>query len=147
MKIYIASSWKNSGDCIRLATYLRSKGHEIDCFCEPREGRFIFSFDKLPNLNVHNGITIMEIEEVQKAFQEDKKWIEWSDAVLLVLPCGKSAHLEAGYAKGGGKKLFIIGEFPKNEFDVMYGFADGLFNNISDLTDALIDIEAANEGF
>lgn len=29
--------------------------------------------------------------------------------------------------KGRGKKLFIVGEFEKGEFDVMYGFADGMF--------------------
>jgi hypothetical protein len=63
---------------------------------------------------------------VQKAFHFDRKMIEWADTLVLVLPAGKSAHLEAGYAKGLGKKLYIIGDFPPGEFDVMYGFADAL---------------------
>ena len=45
----------------------------------------------------------------------------------MIHPCGKSAHLEAGYAKGSGKLLYMWGSFPKGEFDVMYGFADGMF--------------------
>jgi hypothetical protein len=44
----------------------------------------------------------------------------------MVLPCSKSSHLEGGYAVGKGKKLYIIGDFPKGEFDVMYGFSDAL---------------------
>ena len=47
----------------------------------------------------------------------------------MVLPSGKNAHLEAGYAKGIGKKLFVYGDFTSGEFDVMYGFADGLFRS------------------
>ena len=72
--------------------------------------------------------------EAQKAFDEDKKWIDWADVVFLLLPAGKSSHLEAGYAKGQGKKLVIFQEnFPKGEFDVMYGFADLITNNMSQL--------------
>ena len=37
------------------------------------------------------------------------------------------------------KKLFMLGDFPKGEFDVMYGFADGLYRDIVDLADALED--------
>ncbi len=127
MNIYIASSWKNADRVMILARLLKRMGHEVDAFCEPREGRTIFNFDDVPNADIHDGITMLDEEIVQKAFMEDKKWIDWSDAVVMLLPCGKSAHLEAGYAKGIGKKLFIVGEFPVGEFDVMYGFADGMF--------------------
>lgn len=44
----------------------------------------------------------------------------------MILPCGRSAHLEGGYAVGKGKALYILGHFPKGEFDVMYGFATAL---------------------
>jgi hypothetical protein len=33
--------------------------------------------------------------------------------------------------------LYIIGDFPKGEFDVMYGFANGLYRNVNDLMDEL----------
>ena len=128
MKIYIASSWKNEKECITLANLLRLDGHEVDCFCDKNSGR-LFNFNDLPDITGRNGITILDEPIVQKAFTEDKKWIDWAEAVVLLLPCGKSAHLEAGYAKGRNKQLFILGEFPKGEFDVMYGFADGLFRS------------------
>jgi hypothetical protein len=58
--------------------------------------------------------------------------------VVLILPSGKSSHLEAGYAKGCGKKLYIIGGFVKGEFETMYGFADGMFTDIMELGAALL---------
>jgi hypothetical protein len=73
---------------------------------------------------------------VNRAFQEDKKWLEWSEATLLILPAGKSAHLEAGYAKGQGKHLVIYQkDFPSGEFDVMYGFADLITDDINEVAE------------
>lgn len=126
MKIYIASSWKNADGCMVLAEYLRNKGHNVDCFCDASTGRYVFHFSDIGPSDKINAISFLEDERAQKAFQEDKKFIEWADMVLMVLPCGNSSHLEAGYAKGLGKKLYILGDFPAGQFDVMYGFADKL---------------------
>lgn len=110
-----------------LKHMLEGHGHQVDAFCDTESGkRYVFSFDKLP---VHAGaltnMNIRELPEVRRAFDEDKMWLDWADACLLVLPSGKSAHLEAGYAKGKGKPLVIYQpEFPTGDFDVMYGFAD-----------------------
>jgi len=76
-----------------------------------------------------DAIDLLSFSRVQEAFKEDKKWLDWCDTCTLVLPSGKSAHLEAGYAKGSGKELIIFGLFLKGERDVMYGFADNLFRN------------------
>ena len=34
--------------------------------------------------------------------------MQWADRFVLVMPCGRSAHLEAGYAVGAGKPLAIL---------------------------------------
>jgi hypothetical protein len=132
LKIYIASSWKNEKECKEIARGLRDDGHEVDCFCDESGGRFVFHWSELvkseEDLKNFNAISFLADERTQKAFKEDKKWLDWADTVLLVLPAGNSAHLEAGYKKGQGGKLFIYGPFPKGQFDVMYGFADGLFS-------------------
>lgn len=126
MKIYIASSWKMEVACKELARFLRKNNHEVDLFCEERPERTAFSFDKIKGCENLDGIEMLEQPLVQQAFKEDKKWLDWADVCLLVLPSGRSAHLEAGYAKGKGKKLWIVGHFPTGEYDVMYGFADRL---------------------
>lgn len=137
MKIYIASSWKNDVEAIHLADALRAAGHEVDCFCDTSTGRYVFHFSEVGPLDEIDAITFLRDARAQRAYHEDKKHIDWADAVVMLHPCGKSSHLEAGYAVGAGKKLFMLGEFPKGEFDVMYGFANSLHRNIDDLFTAL----------
>lgn len=125
MKIYLASSWKNEEIVKLWAELLRRYHHEVDAFCDNSNDRYIFHFSEIGETWDLDAINFMIDERSQKAFQEDKKWLNWCDCCLLILPAGKSSHLEAGYAKGQDKQLIIYqDEFPKGEFDVMYGFAD-----------------------
>lgn len=137
MKIYVASSWKNEEAVLALADHLRNWGHDVDCFADDSTGRFVFHFSEIGDLDEIDAISFLEDERSQKAFAEDKKMIDWADAVVMLHPCGKSSHLEAGYAVGSGKKLFMLGEFPKGEFDVMYGFADTMIRDFDKLKDVL----------
>ncbi len=132
-RIYIASSWKNSVLLKHLAEIFRADGHEVDLFCDPSPERTVFDWqaliftlgDKNPgNTTIKE---IINVPRVVEAFDQDKKWLDWADVVLMVLPCGRSAHLEAGYGKGSGKDLYILGDFAPGEFDLMYRFADGIF--------------------
>lgn len=125
-KIFISTSWKNEVQAIRLAKALRNSGYIVDCFCDSSTGRSVFSYKELINYESMDCIEFINTKQATKAFNEDRKYIEWCDLLIMVLPCGKSAHLEAGYAKGIGKKVFILGSFPSGEFDVMYKFADRL---------------------
>lgn len=143
MKLYLASSWKNATWLTGLAKTFTSRGHLVDCFCDGSNGRSVFRWTELGKtpdaMMEHDAKTVFEYPIVLRAFDEDKRWLDWAEAVILCLPCGRSAHLEAGYAKGQGKKLWIYGVLPKGEFDVMYGFADGIYreNELPDLLDAL----------
>lgn len=137
MKIYIASSWKNELAVKEFALLLRSWGHEVDCFCDSSTGRYVFHSKEIGTIDQIDAISFLKDERAQRAFIEDRKHIDWSDAVVMLQPCGKSSHLEAGYGKGSGKLLFMLGEFPKGEFDVMYGFADGMFHELDELKQAL----------
>lgn len=136
MKIYLASSWKLADRVLQLKELLISKEHEVDAFCDLSDGRFVFSFDKLPNVEQMSARTVLQEPIVQKAFNEDRKWLDWADACLLILPAGNSAHLEAGYAAGCGKKLVIYRpNFPAGEFDVMYGFADLITDDLLEVVE------------
>ena len=143
MRIYLASSWKNQELVLKTAKYLESRGFEVDAFCRSTDQRYSFHWSELvddeEDLAKYNAIEFLNDHRTQRAFLEDKKWLDWADAVVMILPCGKSSHLEAGYAKGQGKRLYIFGAFPDGEFDVMYGFADELIplGNWPRLIDAL----------
>ena len=72
-------------------------------------------------------------------FDFDLEHLERADAVVLVLPAGKSGHLELGYAIGRGKKGFILLD-EVDRWDVMYKFAHnsgGVYDNIDSLIDGL----------
>jgi len=133
-KVYIASSWKNAENVRLIADLLRKNNVQVDDFTDDSRGRYVFSYLDLPEHDKINGIDFLTLDQAKRAFIEDKKMIDWADAVLLLLPCGRSAHLEAGYAVGMGKHLIILGEFPPGEFDVMYGFASLV---TSDLVEAV----------
>ncbi len=134
MKIYMASSWKNGKAVIKFAKMLRNAGHEVDAFCDEATGSFVFADSEIENVDMLNAVEYMKTRGAQRAFKEDKQWLDWADVCLLLLPAGNSAHLEAGYAKGQGKKLVIYREyFPSGEYDVMYGFADLITSSLGEL--------------
>jgi len=138
-KIYIASSWKNVVQVRALANTLRQCGFEVDDFTDDSTGRYVFHYSEIGNLYQIDPISFLEDSRSQRAYQEDKKMIDWADAVVMVMPAGRSSHLEAGYAKGQGKVLIIYWPtcLPKGEFDVMYGFADLLTKNLDEVVDFL----------
>ncbi len=57
-----------------------------------------------------------------------------ADICVLCLPCGRSAHLEAGWMKGAGKKVIAyIHPGEGIESELMYGILDGIALCIQDL--------------
>lgn len=73
-------------------------------------------------------------------FLFDRSYLDASDIVVLVMPAGKSAMLELGYAKGRGKKtaIFLDGSDP-DRYDIMPNFADKVFMTEADLVAGLRD--------
>ena len=55
--------------------------------------------------------------------------------LLLVLPAGKSGHIEAGIAYGMGKKCYAIGEYDAT--DSLYNIFENIFRNEEELANFL----------
>lgn len=73
----------------------------------------------------------------------DLRGMEWADTCVLLLPCGRSAHIEAGYMKGRGKRLIIYIPYALTkdtgfEPDLMYLLADNIVMTKGELIDALV---------
>jgi hypothetical protein len=89
-----------------------------------------------------------EADDKWKEYEEtrgrsySKKHLDMADIAVLVLPAGKSGHLELGYMCGQeDKKAFIL--FPDGEperWDVMYQFADGVYFDTEHLVGHLTDL-------
>jgi hypothetical protein len=146
-RIYTASSWKNQL-YPEVVKELRSWGHFVHDFRDPTMS-FVFQWTKVDprwefwtKLGYVQGL---QHENAQKGFQSDRDGILWSDTCVLILPCGKSAHLELGYAAGKGKQCHIyLPEFlPPEAWDVelMYKFVEesggGIHLSLFALKDAL----------
>ena len=71
-------------------------------------------------------------------FQGDKEHLDRCDAAILVLPAGKSGHLELGYMAGKGKPVFILFDQEPERWDVMVQFAEaGLFFSQDEMIEGL----------
>lgn len=72
----------------------------------------------------------------ERQFQTDFDALNWADICLLVLPCGRSAHTEAGLMKGAGKKVIVY--IPEmQEAELMYKLFDFISGKIGNICDYL----------
>jgi hypothetical protein len=67
-----------------------------------------------------------------EGFDSDFAAMQKADTFVLVLPCGRSAHLELGWAVGAGKRTAILLEDPCTP-ELMYRMVDYLAPSLLDL--------------
>lgn len=70
-------------------------------------------------------------------FEFDKRHLDRCDLALLVLPAGKSGHLELGYFVGTGKPGFILFDSIPERYDVMAQFASDVFYSNDEMIQGL----------
>lgn len=143
MKIYTASSWRNRyyNDVVRR---LKEEGFGVYDFRNAisTEGqKLAFDWSQIdPNWEKWNAEEFLQImlnsELAVNAFKSDFKGMQEADLCLLILPCGKSAHLEAGYVRGAGKPLYIY--MPDLERpELTYSISSAIFQDLDALIDCL----------
>ena len=69
----------------------------------------------------------------QHVYEFDKHHIDRCDIGVLLMPAGKSGHLELGYILGRGKPGYIVFDQEPERWDVMYQFASGIYFSVDDL--------------
>ncbi len=73
----------------------------------------------------------------RNVFELDKRHLDRCEAALLVLPAGKSGHLELGYMRGCGKPAYILLDGEPERYDVMSLFASEIFESVDEMLFAL----------
>jgi len=126
VRIYVASSWRNEYQQ-GVVQRLRRDGHDVYDFKNPSPGNHGFHWSEIDD--AWRQWTTTEFESALKnpiavnGYFCDMDALMSADATVLVLPCGRSAHLEAGWAAGRGKTLIIF--IPTlQEPELMYKMAD-----------------------
>jgi hypothetical protein len=135
--IYVASSWRNPHyesilDCLEqwALPYYNWRDEagfhwsevfgveSVDHWTEP-----------IPPWLFANGLSH---SRAQEGFDRDMDHLKEASAVILLLPCGKSAHLEAGWAVGAGKPVALY--MPEDlQPELMYGMFDLITGEIDRL--------------
>ena len=136
MRIYVASSWKNE-HYPALIEVLRHAGHE------PLDWRAGGGFGWRQTGVAQEDMTALQYrDEVLKhpracdGFKNDFDKMQAADACVLLLPCGRSAHFEAGWFWGQGKPVHIyIPVFDTPE--LMYKGAESISFTIHELLQEL----------
>lgn len=70
-------------------------------------------------------------------YLNDKQHLDELNTGVLVMPCGKSAHLELGYMIGQKKDGYILLDEDPERYDCMYKFAAGVYQKLDELREAL----------
>lgn len=117
--IYVASSWRNANQSEVVAS-LRWDGHLVYDFKNPRPGNNGFAWSAIdPDWKCWKAsdyVRLLDDPIAKAGFASDMNAMKWADTFVLVLPCGRSAHLELGWACGQGKQTLILtrdGEEPE----------------------------------
>lgn len=138
MKIYLIGSLRNEA-IPEIGKTIRASGHDVfdDWYGAGKEADDYWkAYEGIRGRGYRDALRGKAATHV---FNFDKSNLDWADAAVLVLPAGKSGHIELGYMAGQGKQTFIL--FPEepaqDRWDLMYKFANDVFFEIADLTQEL----------
>lgn len=139
MNIYLASSWRNQ-EQPRVLALLRGAGHLVYDFREPTPGNDGFSWSQVgkdgPPYTVAQYLKAIAHPAANIGFELDMRALKGCDTCVLLLPCGRSAHLEAGWAVGAGRRVVVYtrdGEEP----ELMYKMCAAVVSTDEQLLEAL----------
>lgn len=96
MKFYIASSFRNSEIVRFISKQLEDKG-------------YTHTYDWTKNGRAST------MEELKEIGYQEKNAVKASDFIIVVMPAGKSSHIELGIALGQGKSIYLYSS--TDEFD------------------------------
>ena len=134
-KIYVASSWKNNFQK-QIVTLIRNLGHQVYDFHHPDDCKEVFQWEDIDpswkewSLEQYN--KALSHPKTEKGFKNHLNAIKVADVCVLLLPCGKSAHTEAGWLKGKGKKVVALMCQPQ-EPELMYKLFDKVISSPEEL--------------
>lgn len=144
MRVYVASSWRNPHQPA-VVTALRTAGHEVYDFRHPdvqgppgapSSGFAWSAIDPAwESWSVERYRAALSHPLAVGGFAADFAAMEWADAFVYVLPCGRSASLELGWACGAGKLTIAL--LADAEPELMVKLADHICVDLDEVLLAL----------
>lgn len=142
MKIYVASSWRNllQPAIVRM---LRRCGHDVYDFRHPKPGDDGFRWQDVGARDDYKHGQTVDPEAYRlmlmhpraaEGYESDISHVISCDAVVAVLPFGRSSSWELGFAMGLGKPGFLVC-FEQTEPELMFRQAT-LLTSVDEIFDA-----------
>lgn len=135
-RVYVASSWR-CAEQPAVVKALREQGHEVYDFRNPPSSTG-FSWSEIDpdwlDWTVDAYRDKLDRPRAVEGFASDFDAMQWAETFVLVLPCGRSAHLELGWAVGQGKRTAILLSQAGFEPELMYRMVDKLATSLPELT-------------
>jgi len=135
--VYIIGSLKN-WKVIELSNHLRKQFPGVEMFDSwispgPEADDYWKKYSKMKGLTYKQALKDWSATHI---FEFDKFHLDRSDVVVMHMPCGKSGHLELGYAIGQGKIGYVLfDEKPDNK--VIYKLPRRIFTDVKELVKEL----------
>ena len=146
MHVYVASSWRNAYQPA-VVQALQRAGHTVYDFRHPAPGDEGFRWAAIdPAWQAWTPAQYRDALQHPRArvgFAQDHIALQSADATVLVLPCGRSAHLELGYAAGLGQRTAVLMLQP-DEPELMYLLCDRVCVSLEELLVFLNDRETSD---
>jgi hypothetical protein len=142
MRIYVASSWRNEARQQETVRVLRDAGHVVYDFRNPAPGDTGFGWRQCATSEQLTDPRRFRDEVLthpvaRDGFAKDMAALERADVTVLVLPCGRSAHLELGYAAGAGQRTIVLLDDPMSEPELMYLACEDICTSIDEVVSIL----------
>jgi len=134
--IYLIGSLRNP-EVPLIAEKLRAEGYDVfdDWYAAgPEADDYWQKYEKAKG---HNYAQALQGFAADHVYKFDRHHLERCDIAVLLLPAGKSGHLELGWALGRGKFGYILLSGEPERYDVMYKFADGIVNTYEELLERM----------
>jgi len=136
--IYVASSWRNPYYPAVLAA-LKEEGLPFYDFRNPD---CVFHWSDIdPNWKrwtADQYVDALNHDLAGPPFASDMGALRESKQLVLLLPSGRSAHAEAGWAAGAGKPVHVFSPLDELiEPELMYKMFNGIYSDIDILMSAL----------
>lgn len=144
--VYVASSWRNERQP-SVVNMIRRRG--IECYDFKDSEGFHWSevmdgyVPGSEKADVDQYLAALSACRSIQGFARDFDAMKMADAFVLVLPCGRSAHLELGWAVGQGKRTAILLDPDENNEvtpELMYKMVDLITPKIYDVMDWLMGV-------
>jgi hypothetical protein len=136
-EFFIAGKTRNKDNILRICDIFDKYNVSYYCFLKNDETMNSYGSENQSeeeNMKIFENLDLKS-DIVLNIFHQDLDNEKASKNFLLVLPAGKSGHIEAGIAYGMNKKCYAIGEFDAT--DSLYNIFENIFSNENELEEFL----------